>query len=97
MTGRRVGPTMEEQQIRPGPVALLGILSLLVLGYSLLVIQSPLVGLVVVALLWGVYLVWQVARTLGRFVDALERIARALEEGAEPGDASEEPQSRDST
>lgn len=61
--------------------AVLAVLSVAVLAYSLLIVQQILLGLIVAVLPWIAYAVVSV---LLRFVRALERIASALEEQSGP-------------
>lgn len=62
--------------------AVLAVLSVAVLAYSLIIVQQILLGLIVAALPWIAYAVVYVFL---RLVRALERIASALEQQADPG------------
>lgn len=55
------------------------VFSLLVLAYSLVVVQQVLLGLLVVLLLWAVPVWWRLARGFLRLVDAAEAAAAALQ------------------
>ncbi|MFC6973406.1 hypothetical protein ACFQL1_19660 [Halomicroarcula sp. GCM10025709] len=51
---------------------LLGVGSILILAYSLIIAQQILLGVLAIVALWAVYLVW-------RLISVLERIAGSLE------------------
>ncbi|MFB6087736.1 MAG: hypothetical protein ABEJ85_04380 [Haloarculaceae archaeon] len=68
----------------------LALLSLLVLGYSLLIAGNVLLGVVVVALLWLVPLAWSLLGAFLRFVDAVEDVADALQRLAAVREADRE-------
>ena len=59
----------------------LGIVAVFVVLYSLLISQRPLLGLLVVHLLFGAYLLWRFFHLSSRFVRAVERIADSMEAG----------------
>jgi len=57
----------------------LAVLSVLIVAYSLVIVQQILLGLLAVAALWLVYLFWRFVGVLGRIAAALERLARDRE------------------
>ena len=86
----------------PGALALL---SVLVMLYSLLIATRPLLGVMVVVLLFLAYLLWRSLHLAVRFVAAFERIADAMEgpasenrppEGREDRTRDHEDRARDS-
>lgn len=58
------------------------VVALLVLLYSVLIATRPLLGVSIVVLLFGAYLLWQFFYLATRFVRAVERIADAKEESS---------------
>lgn len=58
-------------------------LAAVVLGYSLLIATQPLLGVLLVLLLYFAYLTWQFLGLARRFVGALERIADSMQGGEE--------------
>ncbi|WP_276272017.1 hypothetical protein [Haloarcula litorea] len=65
----------------------LGVVSTLVVLYSLVIVQQILLGFVVVALLWAVYLFYLFVTVLARIAGSLETIAH--ERAAEVTDGGE--------
>lgn len=59
--------------------ACLAVVAFLVLAYSVLVATRPLLGVFVVILLYGAYLLWRSFHLAVRFVRATERVADAVE------------------
>lgn len=66
---------------RPSDAVQFGLVAvaILVFLYSFLVLAQPLLGLAVVGLLVGLYLVWRFFHLASRFVRAVERIADSME------------------
>lgn len=50
----------------------LAVLSLVVLAYSLVIVQQILLGVLAVVALWGIYLLWRLIRVLERIAGSLE-------------------------
>ncbi|MFC7019079.1 MULTISPECIES: hypothetical protein [Haloarcula] len=73
--------TFDDRQIR---LALLGF-SVLVVLYSLIIVQQILLGFLVVVALWSVYLFYHLVGILARIASALEDLARQRTDGG--GDA----------
>ncbi|WP_243700418.1 hypothetical protein [Halorussus pelagicus] len=75
------GKDDSERTRKPSPVVrgTLALLSVLVMLYSLLIATRPLLGVLVVALLFVTYLLWRSLNLAVRFVAAFERIADAME------------------
>jgi len=59
---------------RPAPRIALSALSLLILGYSLVIAQQILLGVLAVVALWLIYLFYELVVTLRRIARALERL-----------------------
>lgn len=79
-----------DQQFRIG----LAVLSVLVLAYSLLIVQQILLGVLAIAMIWGIYLFYHLVGVLARIAAALEQLAKQRADRG--GDSSDSGQSEGS-
>ncbi|MBX0323352.1 hypothetical protein EGH21_09960 [Halomicroarcula sp. F13] len=79
--------TTNDRTLRAG----LAVFSVLVLAYSLVIVQQILLGLLAVATLWTVYLFYHFVQVLGRIAAALERLASQRADGGTGTPPAEQP------
>ncbi|GGN89330.1 MULTISPECIES: hypothetical protein [Haloarcula] len=69
--------SMNDRTLRAG----LAVFSVLVLAYSLVIVQQILLGLLVIAVLWSVYLFYHFILVLARIASSLEQLAYQRADG----------------
>ena len=79
MSGREPSPADGARDPSSALRVALGVVAILVLLYSVLILAEPLLGAMVVVWLVGFYFLWRFVHLAGRLVEAVERIADAME------------------
>lgn len=73
----------------------LAVLSVLVMAYSLIIVQQILLGVLIVTVVWGAYLFYRLIEILARIASALEQLAAQRADGGLTGEFVEEYRSAD--
>ena len=73
----------------------LAVLSVLVFGYSLIIVQQILLGVLIITVFWGAYLFYRLIEILARIASALEQLAVQRTDGGLTGEFVEEYRSED--